>query len=82
MRRMIGVGATLGAATASRLPPEVFKPVIVVLLVAICERARPERRFFGLLGVAFGICFVTGIISHLIQNPAAWFTWPARPAAE
>ncbi len=29
------VGAALGAATASRLPPEVFKPVIVVLLVVV-----------------------------------------------
>jgi DMSO/TMAO reductase YedYZ molybdopterin-dependent catalytic subunit len=32
------------------------------------------------LGVAFGICFVTGVLSHLIQQPPAWFHWPARPA--
>jgi DMSO/TMAO reductase YedYZ molybdopterin-dependent catalytic subunit len=31
------------------------------------------------LGVAFGLCFVTGLISHGIQHPAAWFTWPSRP---
>ncbi len=31
------------------------------------------------LAVAFGVCFVTGLISHLIQHPAGWFTWPSRP---
>jgi DMSO/TMAO reductase YedYZ molybdopterin-dependent catalytic subunit len=32
------------------------------------------------LGVTFGVCFVTGLLSHFIQQPPAWFTWPARPA--
>ncbi|OWY61478.1 hypothetical protein B7486_63580, partial [cyanobacterium TDX16] len=32
------------------------------------------------LGVAFLVCFVTGIVSHLVQDPPSWFTWPARPA--
>jgi hypothetical protein len=32
------------------------------------------------LGVAFTTCFVTGLLSHLIQHPPAWFSWPARPA--
>jgi DMSO/TMAO reductase YedYZ molybdopterin-dependent catalytic subunit len=32
------------------------------------------------LGVAFSVCFVTGLLSHLIQHPASWFTWPSRPA--
>lgn len=32
------------------------------------------------LGVAFTGCFVTGLISHVIQQPVSWFTWPARPA--
>nr|MBA2601447.1 molybdopterin-dependent oxidoreductase [Actinomycetota bacterium] len=32
------------------------------------------------LGVTFTICFVTGLLSHLIQYPPAWFTWPPRPA--
>jgi hypothetical protein len=32
------------------------------------------------LGVAFGLCFLTGVLSHLIQSPPAWFEWPARPA--
>lgn len=32
------------------------------------------------LGVSFSVCFVTGIVSHLHQNPVSWFTMPARPA--
>ena len=31
------------------------------------------------LAVTFTICFVTGLISHLIQHPPAWFFWPSRP---
>ena len=31
------------------------------------------------LGIAFTICFVTGLISHLIQQPPDWFGWPASP---
>ena len=32
------------------------------------------------LGVSFTVCFVTGVYSHLLQNPPSWFTAPARPA--
>ena len=32
------------------------------------------------LGVAFTICFLTGLLSHLIQHPPPWFEWPSRPA--
>ncbi|MDQ6909843.1 MAG: twin-arginine translocation signal domain-containing protein, partial [Actinomycetota bacterium] len=32
------------------------------------------------LGVSFTICFLTGLISHLLQNPQSWFSWPSRPA--
>jgi len=32
------------------------------------------------LGVSFTICFVTGVLSHLIQHPPSWFEWPSRPA--
>jgi DMSO/TMAO reductase YedYZ molybdopterin-dependent catalytic subunit len=31
------------------------------------------------LGVAFSVCFVTGLLSHLIQHPVWWLAWPARP---
>jgi DMSO/TMAO reductase YedYZ molybdopterin-dependent catalytic subunit len=32
------------------------------------------------LAVTFTTCFVTGLESHLIQHPPAWFRWPPRPA--
>jgi hypothetical protein len=31
------------------------------------------------LAVAFSVCFGTGLISHFIQHPPAWFWWPSRP---
>jgi DMSO/TMAO reductase YedYZ molybdopterin-dependent catalytic subunit len=31
------------------------------------------------LGVAFAVCFLTGVLSHLIQHPTGWFQWPTRP---
>ncbi len=31
------------------------------------------------LGIAFAICFLTGLISHLIQHPPEWFAWPTGP---
>jgi DMSO/TMAO reductase YedYZ molybdopterin-dependent catalytic subunit len=33
------------------------------------------------LGISFGVCFVTGLLSHAIQHPPAWFWWPSRPVA-
>jgi hypothetical protein len=32
------------------------------------------------LGLTFGTCFVTGVWSHLAQDPPSWFTYPVRPA--
>jgi DMSO/TMAO reductase YedYZ molybdopterin-dependent catalytic subunit len=32
------------------------------------------------LGVSFTVCFITGVLSHLIQDPPSWFQWPSRPA--
>ncbi len=31
------------------------------------------------LGIAFGLCLVTGVLSHFIQHPGGWFRWPTRP---
>ena len=25
------------------------------------------------------VCFITGLISHLIQHPQPWFVWSTRP---
>ena len=32
------------------------------------------------LGLTFAVCFATGVLSHLIQDPPSWFRWPPRPA--
>ena len=31
------------------------------------------------LGLLFGVCFLTGLFSHLHQNPVSWLPVPARP---
>jgi DMSO/TMAO reductase YedYZ molybdopterin-dependent catalytic subunit len=33
------------------------------------------------LGIAFTLCFLTGLASHFVQHPAGWFTWPTRPVS-
>jgi DMSO/TMAO reductase YedYZ molybdopterin-dependent catalytic subunit len=49
---------------------------------AFRSRLHEERvgAWLGLaLGVTFVLCFVTGLLSHLIQHPPSWFGWPPRP---
>jgi DMSO/TMAO reductase YedYZ molybdopterin-dependent catalytic subunit len=41
---------------------------------------RRAARTGAFLGIAFTVCFVTGLISHLVQQPPAWFSWPASPS--
>lgn len=31
------------------------------------------------LGIAFSVCFATGLLGHYIQHPPSWFAWPSRP---
>jgi chromate transport protein ChrA len=33
------------------------------------------------LGSAVAICFLTGLISHYVQHPVWWFSWPSRPVS-
>lgn len=33
------------------------------------------------LGIAFAVCFVTGLVSHFMQHPPGWFDWPSRPVS-
>jgi hypothetical protein len=46
---------------------------------SLAHDPKVTSRIGGWLGIAFTICFVTGVISHFIQHPAAWFYWPSRP---
>jgi len=48
-------------------------------LVGHLHDERVAARLGLALGIAFGICFLTGLISHAIQQPPWWFTWPTRP---
>ena len=32
------------------------------------------------VGIGFTVCFLTGVLSHLIQDPPSWFLWTSRPA--
>jgi hypothetical protein len=41
---------------------------------------RPAAWLGIALGLAFSVCFATGVWSHLQQDPPAWFDAPARPA--
>jgi DMSO/TMAO reductase YedYZ molybdopterin-dependent catalytic subunit len=42
--------------------------------------ARRAARTGAFLGITFTVCFLTGLISHLVQNPPGWFVWPASPS--
>ncbi len=33
------------------------------------------------LGIAFGVCFLTGLVSHAMQHPPSWLVWPSRPVS-
>ncbi|AEH07866.1 molybdopterin-dependent oxidoreductase [Candidatus Protofrankia datiscae] len=33
------------------------------------------------LGIAFGVCFLTGLVSHFMQHPPSWYLWPSRPVS-
>ncbi len=67
-----------------RLPlPAVMKRINAWGEVASARPARDNRTAALLgasLGLCFVICFVTGIYSHIAQQPLNWFPWPSRPA--
>ncbi len=44
------------------------------------HRARVAAWLGIALGVTFTVCFLTGMLSHLIQHPPSWFHWPPRPS--
>src|SRR6266498_2106768 len=68
--------APVGAEQLERVMPPVSR-------INFSSRARHERpaTILGIaLGVAFTVCFVTGLLSHAAQTPIPWFPWPAGPA--
>lgn len=59
------------------------RPIVAWRDRALADPRRGDRTA-ALLGIALGscfvVCFLTGLLSHLIQHPPSWFEWPARPA--
>ncbi|OZM73480.1 molybdopterin-binding protein [Amycolatopsis antarctica] len=46
---------------------------------SLAHDERVTARIGRWLGIAFTVCFVTGLISHFIQHPTGLFAWPSRP---
>lgn len=67
------------AALRQRLEPRRAGPFRPGVFTSRLHHERTAALLGIALGAAFGICFVTGLISHGIQNPPAWFLWPSRP---
>jgi len=62
----------INTTIAARIPEEKY------FRSAVHHRSVTSR--VGLwLGIAFTVCFVTGLLSHFIQHPTSWFFWPSRP---
>ena len=60
------------------------QPAVLRRLSAVPRSDLHDRRLAALvgsaLGVAFALCFATGLLSHFIQEPPGWFDWTSRPA--
>jgi DMSO/TMAO reductase YedYZ molybdopterin-dependent catalytic subunit len=55
------------------------RPPLHRLIAGGLRSTRLTSQLGLMLAVAFGACFATGLLSHAIQHPPAWFWWPARP---
>ena len=68
-RRLSGVVARID----ERIPrPEDFRSEL--------RGPRTAARVGAWLGIAFGVCFLTGLYSHVLQHPVGWLPLPTRPA--
>ena len=76
---MNGVDRLLGARLPD--PPERLHrgPFRAGAFSSPLHSERRAARIGVWLGAAFLVCFVTGVLSDQIQNPAGWFRWPASP---
>ncbi|MFC9977970.1 molybdopterin-dependent oxidoreductase [Spirillospora sp. NPDC127200] len=55
----------------------------MVRLPVIGARRSDERTaaWLGMaLGISFATAFATGLVSHFMQYPPSWLTWPSRPS--
>lgn len=69
MRLMPSEGSRL-ARLIDRVQPDFRSPV---------HHEKVTARLGLWLGIAFLLCFVTGLLSHAVQKPPSWFVWPSAP---
>jgi DMSO/TMAO reductase YedYZ molybdopterin-dependent catalytic subunit len=50
-----------------------------VRFASAAHDSRVTARLGLALGIAFGLCFLTGLWSHWGQHTPGWLTWPTRP---
>lgn len=62
-------------------PPEALRrgPLRPGAFPSPLHDAATAARIGRWLGTAFATCFVTGLISHYLQQPPSWLTVPSRP---
>ncbi|MBB3101020.1 DMSO/TMAO reductase YedYZ molybdopterin-dependent catalytic subunit [Actinoplanes campanulatus] len=62
-------------------PPEALRrgPLLPGRFPSALRSTRLTSQVGIALAVTFTVCFVTGLISHLVQHPPDWFWWPSRP---
>ena len=56
----------VGAPDSTAFPSRLHDPAIAARLGAA-------------LAVTFTLCFLTGLVSHYMQEPPSWASWPSRP---
>lgn len=64
------------------MPPDMLRvgPFREDAFTSDLHDVRVVARLGRLLGIAFAICFLTGLFSHLLQNQPMWLTLPSRPS--
>jgi hypothetical protein len=76
--------AEIGPSRASRALSAVWRVPAYAAARAPAEGGpRHDRRTASILGMAlgvtFGLCFLTGLLSDQLQNPLPWFRWSPDP---
>lgn len=62
-----------------RISPAVVAPKLARRFTSRLRSPRLTSQLGLAAGIAVGICLLTGYLSHAIQQPPWWFSWPSRP---
>ena len=71
--------ARTGATGLLRLTTDAERPLHQGPYLSPLRDERLAAILGASLGVLFGVCFITGLYSHLHQHPLSWLPVPARP---